>query len=100
MTVSRTRSARVVSPRRFGASVAAALALSLGVFTGAATAAAPDAATYQEPFRPQFHFTPGEELDERSERARLLQGRVPPLLPAQPVRGHVGPHVVGARGQP
>ena len=60
MTVSRTRSARVVSPRRFGALVAAALALSLGVFTGAATAAAPASASYQEPFRPQFHFTPAQ----------------------------------------
>ena len=43
---------------------------------------------------------PGDELDERPERPRLLQGRVPPLLPAQPVRGHVGPHVLGARGEP
>jgi hypothetical protein len=60
MRGSRTRSARVVSPRRLGASVAAALALSLGVFTGAATAAAPGSATYQEPFRPQFHFTPAQ----------------------------------------
>ena len=60
MTVSRTRSARVVSPRRFGALVAAALSLSLGVFTGAATAAAPASASYQEPFRPQFHFTPAQ----------------------------------------
>ena len=32
----------------------------------------------------------GEELDERSERARLLQGRVPPLLPVQPVRRDSG----------
>ena len=60
MRVSRTRSARVVSQRRFGAFVAAALALSLGVFTGAATAAAPASASYQEPFRPQFHFTPAQ----------------------------------------
>src|SRR6185295_7394075 len=37
----------------------------------------------------------GEELDERSERARLLQGRVPPLLPVQPVRLAVGSHVLG-----
>ena len=64
MTVSRTRSARVVSPRRFGALVAPALALSLslGVFTGAATAAAPASASYQEPWRPQFHFSQNPNL--------------------------------------
>jgi levanase len=56
MTVSPTRAARVVSPRRFGTLIAA-LALSLGVFTGAA---APASASYQEPFRPQFHFTPAQ----------------------------------------
>jgi fructan beta-fructosidase len=60
MRGSRTRSARAVRPRRFGALVAAALALSLGVFTGAASAAAPGSPTYQEPFRPQFHFTPAQ----------------------------------------
>jgi fructan beta-fructosidase len=60
MRGSRTRSARVASARRFGASVAVALALSVGAFTGAASAAAPALATYQEPFRPQFHFTPAQ----------------------------------------
>ncbi len=40
------------------------------------------------------------ELDERSERACLLQGRVPPFLPVQPVRLAVGAYVLGSRGQP
>jgi len=39
-------------------------------------------------------------LHERSQRAGVLQGRVPPLLPAQPLRCHVGPHELGPRGQP
>ncbi len=33
---------------------------------------------------------PGEELDERSQRAYLLEGQVSPLLPIQPERGGVG----------
>jgi len=60
MRGSRTRCGRVGSTRRFGALLAATLGLSLGVFAGATSAAAPGGATYQEPFRPQFHFTPAE----------------------------------------
>src|SRR5215218_5699337 len=60
MRGSRTRSARVVRARRIGAFVAVALGLSLGAFGGLASAAVPGSATYQEPFRPQFHFTPAE----------------------------------------
>ena len=37
------------------------------------------------------------QLDERSQRARLPQGRVPPFLPVQPEGGGLGEHVVGAR---
>ena len=34
-------------------------------------AAAPTASvSYTETYRPQFHFTPGQELDERPQRAR------------------------------
>ena len=39
-------------------------------------------------------------LDERPERAALPRGRVPPVLPAQPGRRHVGEHLLGPRGQP
>jgi hypothetical protein len=35
------------------------------------------------------------ELDERSQRDGVLQGRLPPLLPAQSVRQPVGQHVLG-----
>jgi fructan beta-fructosidase len=60
MRGSRTRLARVVSACRFGALVATAVGLLVGVFASAASAAAPPSATYQEPFRPQFHFTPAQ----------------------------------------
>lgn len=40
-----------------------------------------------------------EELDERPQRPRLLQGRVPPLLPVQPERQLLGRHVLGACGE-
>src|SRR5262245_22232694 len=39
------------------------------------------------------------ELHERPERARLLRGRVPPLLSAQSVRRYLGPHELGTRGE-
>src|SRR3954454_22415898 len=39
-------------------------------------------------------------LDERPERARLLPGRVPHVLPMEPARGHVGQHLLGPRDQP
>ena len=69
--------------------------------TRPATYAAPASpATYQEPYRPQFHFTPGPQLDERSQRAGLLQGGVPPVLPVQPLRRYLGEHVLGTRRQP
>ena len=45
---------------------------------------------YQEAYRPQFHFTPKTNLDERSERIDLLQRRVPPLFSAQPIRYQLG----------
>ena len=64
-----------------------------------ATASASATSTYHEPYRPQFHFTPAAELDERPQRADLLQGRVPPLLPVQPDRHHLGQHVLGPRGE-
>ena len=37
------------------------------------------------------------KLDERSQRDGVLQGRLPPLLPAQSVRQPVGQHVLGPR---
>ena len=40
----------------------------LGLISAAAPAGASTSA-YHEPYRPQFHFTPGAELDERPERA-------------------------------
>src|SRR4051812_15137590 len=36
-------------------------------------------------------------LDERPERADLLQGRISYVLPAQPLRRSVGAHALGAR---
>jgi fructan beta-fructosidase len=59
MRGSRMRSARV-SSRRFGAAVAAALAVAVAVFAASASAAESVSATYQEPFRPQFHFSPAK----------------------------------------
>src|SRR5436190_986421 len=41
----------------------------------------------------------GRELDERPQWARLLQGRVPSVLPIQSIWYHVGPHELGARRQ-
>ena len=41
-----------------------------------------------------------EELDERPQRAGVLRGRVPPLLPAQPVGHQLGQHDLGSRRQP
>src|SRR3954447_15705067 len=53
----------------------------------------------QRALSPAVSFHAGAELDERPERDGLLPGRVPPLLPVQPVRGYLGAHLVGARGQ-
>jgi fructan beta-fructosidase len=50
---SRMRTSRV-SPPRFGVALAVAVAL----LAGTAGAAAAQSAGYQEPFRPQFHYTP------------------------------------------
>ena len=48
---------------------------------------------------PGLPLQPSEELDERPQRARLPQGRLPPLLPVQPARQRVGQHVLGARDE-
>ena len=57
-------------------------------------------ADYKEQYRPQFHFTPEEELDQRPQRPGVLQGRVPPVLPAQPHGHQLGQHDLGPRRQP
>ena len=48
---------------------------------------------------PGIPLQPGEELDERPQRARLPQGRLPPLLPVQPARQRLGQHVLGPRDE-
>ena len=99
MGKSRTRSARVFS-RRFGARSPRPRWWRWGGSRGAGSAAAADFRELSGAVPAAVPLHAGEELDERSERARLLQGRVPPLLPAQPVRLAVGPHVLGSRRQP
>ena len=42
-------------------------------------------------------FFAEEKLDERSERTRVLRGRIPPLLPAQPDGHQLGQHALGPR---
>ena len=39
-------------------------------------------------------------LDERHQRAAVLQGHLPPVLPAQPARPGLGHHALGPRHQP
>jgi fructan beta-fructosidase len=58
MNGSRTRHGRVWS-RRFAVTVATAAAMA-AVLAGAAGSAAAATASYQEPFRPQFHYTPAK----------------------------------------
>jgi fructan beta-fructosidase len=59
MRGSRTHAATVWT-RRLAVAVAAALSLALAGFASAASAARPGSATYREPFRPQFHYTPAK----------------------------------------
>ena len=60
MRKSRTRCARVLS-RRFGSAVAMAAVVAVAVLAGGAgSAAAATSSSYQELFRPQFHFTPAK----------------------------------------
>ena len=54
------RCARVLS-RRFGSAVATAAVVAVAVLAGGAgSAAAATSSSYQEPFRPQFHYTPAK----------------------------------------
>ena len=60
MRKSRTRCARVLS-RRFGSAVATAAVVAVAVLAGGAgSAAAATSSSYQELFRPQFHYTPAK----------------------------------------
>ena len=60
MKQSRMRCARVLS-RRFGSAVATAAVVAAAVLAGGAgSAAAATSSSYQELFRPQFHFTPAK----------------------------------------
>ena len=60
MRKSRMRCARVLS-RRFGSAVAMAAVVAVAVLAGGAgSAAAATSSSYQELFRPQFHFTPAK----------------------------------------
>ena len=59
MLGSRTRFARVLS-RRFGSAVATAAAVAVVLAGGAGSAAAATPSSYQELFRPQFHYTPAK----------------------------------------
>ena len=60
MRKSRMRCARVLS-RRFGSAVATAAVVAVAVLAGGAgSAAAETSSSYQEPFRPQFHYTPAK----------------------------------------
>ena len=109
-SIVRRGSARASHGRRVAVALAAvvtAVLVAAGQVAPAAAAqgrvgasAARVGAPYTETYRPQFHFTPGAELDERPQRADLLPGRVPPVLPVQPVGQHVGQHLLGPRGQP
>src|SRR6266550_5699520 len=49
---------------------------------------------------PSVPLYPRQELDERSQRPHLLQGRIPPVLSIQSVRKRVGPYELGTYGQP
>src|SRR5215208_418024 len=60
MRKSRMRCARVLS-RRFGSAVATIAVVAVAVLAGGAgSAAAETSSSYQELFRPQFHFTPAK----------------------------------------
>ena len=65
-----------------------------------AAASGATAGTRDEPYRPQIHFSPERNWMNDPERARLVPGRVAPLLPVQPRGRAVGQHVLGPRGQP
>jgi hypothetical protein len=48
-------------------------------------------ATYQEPFRPQYHYTPAMNW-MNDPNGRGLSRRTPYVLPVQPIRKRVGFH--------
>ena len=57
------------------------------------------APSYDQPWRPQYHFTPPQNFMNDRQRDGLLQGRISPVLPVQPRRQRVGTHELGTRRQ-
>ena len=78
------------------------LGMPLAALLVAGLATDPPAAGQAVPelLRPRVPLHAAAELHERSQRAGVLRGRVPPLLPAQPLRPGVGSHELGACRQP
>ena len=100
MRKSRMRCARVLS-RRFGSAVAMAAVVAVAVLAGGAgSAAAATSSSYQELFRPQFHFTPAKNWMNDPNGLVYYKGEYHLFYQYNPFGDTVGPHVLGARGQP
>ena len=71
----------------------------IGAAMGSTAAAEADSATYREPFRPQFHFTPAKNWTHDRTGSSITRASITSST-STTRSGTLGPHVVGARGQP
>ena len=49
---------------------------------------------------PRIPLASSAQLDERSQRSHLVEGKIPSLLPAESPRRSLGRHALGPRGKP
>ena len=79
---------------------AAVLAVGIATAPSAAGQASPAAALYHELYRPQFHFTPAQNWMNDPNGLVYYKGEYHLFYQYNPSGIAVGPHVLGARGQP